>query len=96
LVGVGFILSEYLGMMKHGGVLEFIEIIFILGGGYTLIYLILSSFSFLSNHYNSKQYLKDLEKNITNSETYIDFCMNMSKIDRRYIMHIQRISKKEQ
>lgn len=92
LIGLGFILSEYLGMMKYGGLLEFIEMVFVVGGGYILIYLILSSGSYLSNYYNSKQYLKDLKRNITGSSNYMNFCMNMSKTDKRYIMHLQRIS----
>lgn len=96
LAAVGFILSEYLGIMKHGGILEFLEMIFVIIGAFTLIYLVLSSVSYLSNHYDSKQYLEAMQKNITASNNYIDFCINMSRIDKRYIMHLQRVSSSEQ
>jgi hypothetical protein len=96
LTGLAFIVLEYFHKVKHGGILEWIEVIFVLGGAYALIYLIPSSFSYLSDYYNHKEYLKNLERNINASTSYMDFCMKMSKTDKRYVMHIQRISNVEQ
>jgi hypothetical protein len=96
LTGLAFIVLEYFDKIKHDGLLEGIEVIFVLVGGYALIYLVLSSFSYLSDYYNHKEYLKNLERNINASTSYMDFCMKMSKTDKRYVMHIQRISNVEQ
>ncbi len=89
VIAILFLLSDIYHML-HGGLAEFIEVIFLLGGGYTLIYFILSAISFISNYIDNKHYLSHLYQAITLNDSYKDFCITMSKIDPRYIMHIRR------
>lgn len=92
LLGMAFLLSDYYNTFIRGGLVETMEVIFVFTGAYQLLFLILSSVSYINNYLDSKQYLRTLEKTIKKSESYIEFCNEMSKSDSRYIMHIQRLS----
>lgn len=58
---------------------------------FVLIDLILSSISYINSYIESKQYEKKLNWFLSECPTYKSFCNSMTDIDKRYVMHIQRM-----
>ena len=79
---------------KLGWKAELLHILFILvflTAIFVLIDVILSSISYVNSYLESKQYEKKFNWFLFECPTYKSFCNSMTVIDKRYVMHIQRM-----
>ena len=66
----------FLPTNDFSGILAVIAIVYGAGVGY---YILVSSILYQTNYVNKKTYLKILYKSITESDSYLNFCIMMSK-----------------
>ncbi len=86
--------DTYSWFPKLGWKAELLDILFVivfLTAFFVLIDLILSSISYINSFIESKQYEKKLNSFLSECSTYKLFCNSMTIVDKRYVMHIQRM-----
>ncbi len=91
LLGIisGLSLYKWTGLNE---VIGLVCIIFLIAGFFEAISLIISSISFFGDYITTREEIKKLQSAISNSNSYEDFCIIMSKTNQPYIMHLSRIN----
>ena len=93
--GVVFILADTYHWYRAGGLMEILAVLVFIIAIIVLLSFIPSAISFFTSYFQSKEYVSMLNKALLNNDSYKTFCLAMSESDKRYIMHIQRISNNE-